>query len=74
MRTGGPRTALERVLIAQGRRRRWVAQQLDPPVDVSTVHRWASGEWPLPPTRVDQLAALLDVPAEALREPVAART
>jgi transcriptional regulator with XRE-family HTH domain len=73
MQEGEPRTALEQVLIAQGRRRRWVAQQLDPPVDVSTVHRWLNGERPLPAARLKQLAKLLGVDEAALREPQEAR-
>ena len=69
-----PDTGLHRAL--DGRPYAWLARRLNPPVAESTVSRWARGEWAIPAGRVDEIAALLRVPREAIlagtpRPPVA---
>lgn len=59
-------TGLAQVLERQGRRRDWVAQQLG--IDPTTVSRWCLGQRELPPERVPQLAALLGVTEDEIRE------
>ncbi|HEX9704438.1 MAG TPA: helix-turn-helix transcriptional regulator [Gemmatimonadales bacterium] len=66
------RSRLGELLQDQGRGGRWVAAQLG--VHESVVSRWAQGHRPIPEARVAQLAALLDVLPEALRESEEART
>ena len=66
-RSGIPRTALAVVLDEQGRRLAWVASRLE--VDASTVSRWCSGDRPLPARRRVQLATILGVGADDLRDP-----
>ena len=65
-------TRLGAVMAAKGARIGWVAAELG--VHRNAVSRWVNGREQLPPARVEQLAALLDVPAEALREAEEART
>lgn len=60
-------TGLAKVLKKQGRKRSWVGEQLDPPVKHYVISRWCSGAWPIPPDRIPQLAALLNVDEEAIR-------
>ena len=59
-------TPLAKVVEKQGRRVDWLAAQLDPPVDPSTVSRWCNGKREIPRFRFPQLAALLGVPVEEL--------
>ena len=63
-------TPLARILKAQGRKRSWVGEQIG--VKPYTISRWCAGEWPIPEGRIPQLAAVLGVAPEAIREPVAA--
>lgn len=57
-------TRLAKALQQQGRKKNWVAQQLN--VDRSTVTRWVKGQ--TKPTRKhqEQLALLLNIPASEL--------
>ena len=50
---------LGEVITEQGRRTGWIATSLK--VDRTTVHRWITGERPIPPGRVTELAELLGV-------------
>lgn len=61
-----PRTALARVLDAQGRRLIWVASRIG--VDASTVSRWRSGERSIPARRAAELAAVLGVAIDELTD------
>ena len=55
------RTPLARIVWEQRVERRALAANLDPPVSPGAITRWCSGEWPIPPARIPQLAALLGV-------------
>jgi transcriptional regulator with XRE-family HTH domain len=65
-RTERHETALGRILREQGRKGSWLAEQLG--ITAGAVSRWANGEWPIPDGRVDQIAALLGVDPEELRD------
>lgn len=65
-----PRTTspgLRELIDQQGRKAVWIAARLAPPVDPSTITRWASGERVIPDERVSQLAELLGVSEDEIR-------
>lgn len=60
-------TGLARLMTEHERTADWVARQLKPQPDPSTVWRWAMKERRLPDSRVEELAAVFGAEPEAVR-------
>lgn len=58
--------ALGKVLDEQGRKNGWIAEKLG--VSPATVTLWRQGKREIPERRVHELAELLGVPEDAIRE------
>lgn len=57
--------SLATIIDERGIKRSWIAEKIG--VSRSAITRWADGDWPIPPRRAEELAALLNVPLSDLQ-------